>query len=293
MNGKLGLRGSIFDLFNAGVMIVLMVVTLYPLLYVCFASFSDPDSIYGHKGLLLYPINPTMTGYELLFENSHILIGFKNTLLYVVLGTGISLTTTSLGAYVLSRKGVMWNKALMILVVMTMFFSGGLIPFFLIIKSLGMVNTIWAMVLPGAVSAWNLIVMRTFFQNISDELIEAAKIDGANDGHIFFRIVLPLSKAILAVIGLFYAVAEWNSWFNAAIFLRERALYPLQLFLREILIQNRIEDLTVASTEIDLMMAKRMIKYAAIVVSTVPILLVYPFLQKYFVKGVMIGSLKE
>ncbi|UVI27422.1 carbohydrate ABC transporter permease [Paenibacillus spongiae] len=187
----------------------------------------------------------------------------------------------------------MWKKLMMMLIVFTMFFGGGLIPSFLLVKGLGMLNTIWAIVLPSAISAWNLIVMRTFFQSIPDELIESAKIDGANDMYIFFRIVLPLSMAIVAVIGLFHAVGEWNSWFNAVIYLRNREMYPLQLFLREILIENRIDNVTLTTTDISAMQAKRIIKYAVIIVSTVPILLVYPFLQKYFVKGILIGSLKE
>ncbi|WP_054027685.1 carbohydrate ABC transporter permease [Bacillus sp. FJAT-28004] len=287
------LGGSLFNMFNVTLLTLLMIATLYPLLYVLFASFSDPGSLYAHKGILFYPIEPTLAGYKLVFQNPNLAIGYRNTIYYVLLGTSISLLVTSMGAYVLSRKGLMWKQLMMILIVITMFFGGGLIPSFLLVKSLGFLNTVWAIVLPGAISAWNLIVMRTFFQSIPEELIESAKIDGANDFYIYFRIVLPLSMAIVAVMGLFHAVGEWNSWFSAVIYLRDREMYPLQLFLREILIQNRVDNLLITSSDIDAMQAKRIIKYAVIIVSTVPILLVYPFLQKYFVKGVLIGSLKE
>ncbi len=293
MKMKTGIGGKLFDGCNVLFMIALMVVTLYPLLYVLFASFSDPVRVSAERGILLYPVGFTLDGYELVFRNPNIWNGFKNTFLYVLAGTAFSLASTALGAYTLSRKGLMWNKILMIMVVVTMFFSGGLIPLFLVVKSLGMVNTLWAVILPNAVSAYNLIVMRTFFQNIPGELIESAKIDGAHDATVFLRIVLPLSWAVVAVIGLFYAVSEWNSWFNASIFLRDRTMYPLQLFLREILVQNKLDFTMISNEEMDGMMAKQLIKYAVIIVSTVPILIVYPFLQKYFVKGVMIGSLKE
>lgn len=293
MKIKSGIGGKWFDGLNVLFMTVLMAMTLYPFLYVLFASFSDPARVAAEGGILLYPVGFTLDGYELVFRNPNIWNGFKNTFLYVLTGTAFSLGSTALGAYTLSRKGLLWNKALMIMVVITMFFSGGLIPLFLVVKSLGMVNTMWAVILPNAISAYNLIVMRTFFQNIPNELIESAKIDGAHDLTVFARVVLPLSWAVVAVIGLFYAVSEWNSWFNASIFLRERALYPLQLYLREILVQNKLDFSMISNEEMDGIMAKQLIKYAVIIVSTVPILLVYPFLQKYFVKGVLIGSLKE
>jgi len=288
-----GLSSRLFDAANVALMFVLMAVTLYPMLYVLFASFSDPVLLANEKGVLLRPVGFSTEAYELVFQNPQIWNGFKNTFLYVGVGTVFSLTCTALGAYTLSRKGLFWNKPILMLVVFTMFFSGGLIPLFLLVKGLGLMNTLWAVILPNAISAYNLIVMRTFFQGISEELIESARMDGANDAVIFVKIVLPLSWAVISVIGLFYAVSEWNSWFNAAIFLRERTKYPLQLLLREILVQNQVDYSMISTAEMDSMLAKRMIKYSAIIVSTVPILFVYPFLQKYFVKGVMIGSLKE
>ena len=288
-----GLSSRLFDAANVALMFVLMAVTLYPMLYVLFASFSDPVLLANEKGVLLRPVGFSTEAYELVFQNPQICNGFKNTFLYVGVGTVFSLTCTALGAYTLSRKGLFWNKPILMLVVFTMFFSGGLIPLFLLVKGLGLMNTLWAVILPNAISAYNLIVMRTFFQGISEELIESARMDGANDAVIFVKIVLPLSWAVISVIGLFYAVSEWNSWFNAAIFLRERTKYPLQLLLREILVQNQVDYSMISTAEMDSMLAKRMIKYSAIIVSTVPILFVYPFLQKYFVKGVMIGSLKE
>jgi len=288
-----GLASRLFDAANVALMFVLMAVTLYPMLYVLFASFSDPMLLANEKGVLLRPVGFSLAGYDMVFQNPQIWNGFKNTFLYVGVGTAFSLTSTALGAYTLSRRGLKWNKLILMMVVFTMFFSGGLIPLFLLVKGLGLINTLWAVILPNAISAYNLIVMRTFFQGISEELIESARMDGANDVIIFIRIVLPLSWAVMAVIGLFYAVSEWNSWFNASIFLRERSMYPLQLLLREILVQNQIDYSMISTTEMDSVMAKQMIKYSAIIVSTVPILFVYPFLQKYFVKGVMIGSLKE
>lgn len=293
MSRKQSAGGAAFDIGNILLMAALMIVTIYPILYVLFASFSDPTRLYAHRGVLFYPIEPTLAGYKLVFHNPNVWIGYKNTFIYVISSTALSLLCTALGAYALSRKGPMWNKLIMMLVVFTMFFGGGLIPFYLLIKSLGLLNTMGAIILPSAVTAWNLIIMRTFFQGIPEELVESARIDGANEFFIFFRIVLPLSMAIVAVIALFNAVTEWNAWFNAAIFLRDRELYPLQLFLREILVQDRVDSLAVIAADIDAQQAKRIIKYAIIIVSTAPILFVYPFLQKYFVKGALIGSLKE
>lgn len=293
MKMRTGLGSKVFDGFNLVFMVILMAVTLYPILYVLFASFSDPTAVATSNGILWHPVDFTTAGYKLVFQNKNIWHGFRNTLTYVALGTFLSLTCTALAAYTLSRKGPLWNKLIMMMIVVTMFFGGGLIPMFLLIKKLGMINTIWAIVLPSMVSAYNIIVMKTFFQGISNELIESAKMDGANDLTVFFRIVMPLSWAVISVIGLFYAVSEWNSWFAASIFLRDRELYPMQLYLREILVQNKVDFSMLSTSDMDAIAAKQVIKYAAIIVTTVPILFVYPFLQKYFVKGVMIGSLKE
>jgi putative aldouronate transport system permease protein len=285
---------KVFDLFNVCLMILIMAVTLYPLLYVFFASLSTPEAIYKSRGILLHPVGFTLGGYQLVFKNPSILSGFRATAVYVFLGTVINVFLTSLGAYALSRKGLKWGKPLLLLLVFTMYFSGGLIPLFLVVKGLGMINSIWAVLLPSAISTWNLLVMRTSFMAIPDSIEESAKMDGANDFTILFRIIVPLSLPIMAVMTLFYGVGQWNAWFYAAIFLRDRVLYPLQLILREILVLN-VERESVKLAMSGSMQAVEMmmlIKYAVIIVTTVPILFIYPFLQRYFVKGVMVGSIK-
>jgi putative aldouronate transport system permease protein len=284
----------VFDSFNVAVMILVMIVTLYPLLYVLFASLSTPEAIYRSKGLLLWPVEPTLGGYQLVFKNPSILSGYKNTLIYVVVGTALNVLMTSLGAYVLSRKRLKFGKPLLLMIVFTMYFSGGLIPLFLIVRNLGLINRMWAILLPGAISTWNLLVMRTSFAAIPDSIEESAKMDGAQDFTILFRIIIPLSLPIMAVMTLFYGVAQWNSWFYAVIFLRDRGMYPLQLILREILIMKVESDSVRLAMTGDMQSVEMMglIKYAVIIVATVPILLIYPFLQRYFVKGVMVGSIK-
>jgi putative aldouronate transport system permease protein len=284
----------VFDSFNVALMILVMIVTLYPLLYVLFASLSTPEAIYRSKGLLLWPVEPTLGGYQLVFKNPSILSGYKNTLIYVVVGTALNVLMTSLGAYVLSRKRLKFGKPLLLMIVFTMYFSGGLIPLFLIVRNLGLINRMWAILLPGAISTWNLLVMRTSFAAIPDSIEESAKMDGAQDFTILFRIIIPLSLPIMAVMTLFYGVAQWNSWFYAVIFLRDRGMYPLQLILREILIMKVESDSVRLAMTGDMQSVEMMglIKYAVIIVATVPILLIYPFLQRYFVKGVMVGSIK-
>lgn len=286
-----------FDAINVIILILFMFVCAYPLLYVLFASLSDPYKLMQHQGVLLKPLGFTLNGYKLVLENSEIIRGFWNTIFYVVVGTGISILLTSMSAYVLSRKGLLLGKPLMLMVTITMFFSGGLIPFYLQVQRLGLLNTRWAIILPGAISVWNVIIMRTSFCEIPESLIESAKIDGANDFTILFKIIIPVSKATLAVIALFYAVGQWNSWFNAMIFLRDRSKYPLQLIMREILISNDMREMSkLPGGSAQFIMAdayKTLIKYSTIIVSTIPILCIYPFVQKYFVKGVMIGSIKE
>jgi putative aldouronate transport system permease protein len=283
-----------FDLINSIFMIILMFICFYPILHVLSASFSDPSRLMSHQGPLLWPLGFTLKGYKLVFENPNIISGYKNTLLYLTVGTSINILMTSMGAYVLSRKNVMFGRPMMFIITFTMYFGGGLIPWYLLMKNLGLIDNIWAMVLPGAISTYNLIVMRTSFMAIPDSLEESARIDGANDFVILFRIILPLSKAVLAVMVLFYAVGYWNSWFNAMLFLKSRRLFPLQLILREILITNSKDTMMqqmISPTEKDLY--KDLIQYTTIIVGTVPIFFVYPFLQKYFTQGVMIGSLKE
>lgn len=285
---------KIFDLFNVLLLGVLSLVFLYPIVYVAFASLSDPAQLVRHTGILLWPQGFSLSGYEMVWSNPNIGKGYINTIFYVIVGTAINLLLTSMGAYVLSRKGFYLRRILTMGVVFTMYFSGGLIPFYLTVKGFGLYDSRLALILPVAINTWNLIVMRTSMAQIPASLEEAAKIDGANDFGILFRIFIPVIKSTMAVIILFYAVQHWNSWFNAMIFLRERGKYPLQLFLREILLSGSMMDVTAAGGEdVNNALTLSLLKYCTIVVSTLPILLIYPFLQKYFAKGVMIGSVKE
>lgn len=264
---------------------------LYPMWHVVMASFSDPIELMRHTGVIWKPLGLSLEGYRVVIQNPNIPVSYLNTIFYVFLGTSINMLLTTLGAYALSRKGFMFKKTLTLLIVFTMYFNAGLVPNFLLVKGLGLYNTVWALVLPGAVSTWNLIVMKTSFQAVPVSLEESARLDGANDFTILFRIFLPLSKATVAVMILFYAVAHWSSWFNAMIYLRDRSKFPLQLIMREILIANSTSGNTLMDT--DAMFLQEVVKYATIVVSTVPILFIYPFAQKYFMAGVMMGSVKE
>ena len=291
MNKKRSTGEIIFDNFNIIILFLLMIITLYPFLYVVFASLSDPIKIMQSGSMLLWPKGFQLGAYEMVFKNQMIAIGYKNTLMYVTFGTAINLLLTSFGAYALSRKGVYGRNVFMFMIVFTMFFNGGIIPTFLTVKTLGMVNTRWAMIIPGAISVMNLIIMRTSFENIPDSLIESTKIDGANDFTILFKIVIPISLPVVAVMALFYGVGHWNAFFNALVYLRSKNLYPIQLVLRDILISNSTDSMTTGVVT-DTLPISENVKYAVVVVATVPILMIYPFIQKYFVKGVMIGSIK-
>ncbi|SEG66977.1 carbohydrate ABC transporter permease [Paenibacillus sp. UNC499MF] len=280
-----------FDGFNMLFLTLLMIVTIYPLVYVVFASLSDAGSLLAHKGFLWKPVGFSLDAYANVFRNPMILKGYGNTFFVVIAGLAINILLTSLGAYALSRKSLAYRKRIMLFIVFTMFFSGGLIPFYLTVKGVGLANTLWALIIPTAVNTFNLILMKTAFEGIPDALEESAKIDGANDFVILFRIVLPLSLPVLAVMLLYYGVGHWNAWFNALIFLQERSMFPLQLILREILLQGEANS-NLGASEGDVAMLTVTLKYATIIVATVPILLVYPFLQKYFVKGALIGAIK-
>lgn len=283
---------KVFDAFVYLLLSLLMIGTFYPLYYIFVASLSSVSEIAKHGTFMLFPKGFTLETYKAVFQNEMILTGLRNTIFYVILGTAINMILTIFAAYGLSRKWLKGRKIIMFGIVLTMFFSGGLIPSFMVVQNLGLYNTIWALLLPGAMSAWNLIMMRTYFMGLPVSLEESARIDGANDFQILFKVILPTAKPILAVMVLFYAVGHWNSWFSASIYLQNRELYPLQLILREILIQGRVADFGGNSANVTHQVAKNL-KYATIIVSTIPILLVYPFIQKYFVKGVMLGSLKE
>lgn len=271
-------------------MIILMFVMLYPLLFVVLASFSSPSQMMSHRGLLLWPKGISLQSYKAILSYKMFFLSYKNTIIYVVLGTLINVFMTTLAAYCLSRRNVLLSNGVMFFIVFTMFFSGGLIPSYLIMLRLSLINTRWALLLPGAIGTTNLIIMRTSFLAIPLSLDESARIDGANDYTILFRIVIPLSKAVIAVMVLYYGVGHWNSWFSAMIYLQNRELYPLQLILREILIDSSTDILELGTDDSEPI--AQTIKYATIVVATVPILAIYPFLQKYFVKGVMIGAIK-
>ncbi|MBA2943715.1 carbohydrate ABC transporter permease [Paenibacillus sp. CGMCC 1.16610] len=281
-----------FGYFNMLLMLVLCAVTLYPFLYVAFASLSDATSLLQHRGIMLKPAGFDLGAYKAVFENPMIMKGYQNTLIYVVLGTTINLLMTSIGAYVLSRPNLYFKNIIMFFIVVTMVFHGGLIPSYLLVNSLGMMNTMWAILIPGAINTFNMIIMRTSFQGIPVSLEESARMDGANDWVILFRIVIPLSMPVIAVMILWYAVGHWNSYFNALVYLRNREAYPLQLVLREILISNNTDSMMAGGGD-DKYAIGETIKYAAIMVSTLPIICLYPFLQKYFVQGVLIGAIKE
>lgn len=282
-----------FSAVNDAFMIALMVVTLYPFLYVLLGSLSEPGLLMQHSGILYKPLGFTLNAYDTAFKNDMVLIGFKNTFIILICGTALNMFVTSLGAYALSRKGPMLTSAIMKLCVFTMFFSGGMIPSYLLIRNLNLLDTYAALILPGAVTTTNLIIMRTAFASIPDSLAESAQIDGANDLVILMRIVLPLAMATVAVIILYYGVGHWNSWFNASIYLQTHSKYPLQLVLREVLITDSLDSFIVMAPGEQKNAEGDTLKYAMIIVATVPVLVIYPFLQRFFTKGVMIGAVKS
>lgn len=292
MKIKESLAERIFDLVNILIMLVVIVVTVYPLLYVIFASFSETALLMSHQGPLLKPLGFSTNAYKMVKNYPMFARSYVNTIIIVVVGVCINIVLTALGAYVLSRKQLYFKKYIMVFITLTMFFSGGLIPFYLTVKGLHIDNTLWAVILPAAINTFNLIIMRTSFESLPDSLEEAAMIDGAKHLTVLTRIVLPLSKATIAVMVLYYAVGHWNSWFNAMLFIRKRELYPLQLILREILIQNDTNAVTAGEALSDQEAIGETVRYAIVVVATIPILILYPFLQKYFAKGVMVGAVK-
>ena len=281
----------IFSIVNYTVLTLLTITCLYPMLYVLFASFSDPWEIMKHRGLLIWTRGYSLASYEEVFKNRSIWTGLATTCMNLVAGTSINILLTLLAAYGLSRKGFLFRNVIMFGISFTMFFSGGMIPTFLVVRSLGLFDNRWAMILPTAMSAWNLIILRTAMQGIPDSLEESALLDGANDFVILFRISAPLVGASIAVLVLYYGVGHWNQWYQSLLYIQTRSKYPLQMIMREILISNSQEQ-QVTSTEVGTEPIQTTIKYATIIVGTLPILCVYPFLQRYFVKGVMIGAIK-
>ena len=289
---------KIFTFMNYFLLTMALIIFGYPLIFIVSASFSSGRALMTNS-VWLWPVEFTLEGYQAVFAYRMIISAFRNSFVYMIVGTAINLLMTILAAYPLSRKDFYGGKIIAMIFVFTMFFNSGLIPTFILVNNLGMRNTIWAMVIPNALSVWNVIITRTFFKStIPESLSEAAQLDGCNDFKFVLLVVLPLSKAIIAVMTLFYAVAHWNSFFNALLFLSQQELFPLQIILRQILIQNEIDFSMIAAGAIDVQTEavrihiRELLRYSVIVVSSVPFLILYPFIQRHFVKGVMIGSLK-
>ena len=286
-------RDVVFDAILYCICTVLLLIILYPLWFIVIASFSDPSAVAGGH-VWVWPVGFTLDGYDELLKQPKVWLGYRNTIAYTVVGTLIGLAVNIPAAYALSRKDLWGRKGLMGLYVFTMFFSGGLIPIFLTVQQAGLYNTFWVLVLPFSVSAYNIIVARTFFEtSLPPDLWDAAQIDGCGNLRFFFTMALPLSKAVISVIALWTAVGQWNSYFNALIYIRDENLYPLQLIMRNILITN--QNFAALGTGEAAMIAMRranLVRYAMIIVATVPIMCVYPFIQKYFDQGVMIGAVK-
>jgi len=287
-----------FDLMVVAVLLLVGAATLYPVVNVFSISLSHPNEV--ARGITWLPRHLDLSAYEFILEHPMIGVGYRNSLIYVTIGTAINLTMTCLCAYPLSKKGLVGRKFVMLLIVFTMFFSGGLIPTYLLVRALGMVNTMWALLIPGAIAAYNMIILRTFFQSIPEDLEESAFLDGAGRWRILASIILPLSKAGLAAIGLFYALGHWNSYFNALIYLNDAEKYPLTMIVREIVLQEVVlkrqelsGDVFDAEREMKFAAYTQNFRYATVFVSIIPMLIIYPFLQRYFVQGLMIGSLKE
>jgi putative aldouronate transport system permease protein len=287
-------QDKVFNVINYFVLTIFLLVVLYPLVFIISASISSPIAVSSGE-VWLWPVDITWNGYKAVIEYRTIVTGFLNSLFYAGVGTLINVAMTLLAAYPLSRRDLYGRNVLMFFFAFTLLFGGGLIPTYLVVKDLGLLDTRWALILPTAMGVWNMIITRTFYQvTIPNELHEAARIDGCDDFNFFWRIVIPLSKPIIAVNALLYAVGHWNQFFNALIYLTDQALYPLQLVLREIVIQNKIDPAAMADAS---ELARRqelrdLLKYSLIVIALIPPLIAYPFVQKHFVKGIMIGSLK-
>ncbi|MBO5070964.1 MAG: carbohydrate ABC transporter permease [Roseburia sp.] len=281
----------VFDIIIYVILIALVIVTLYPMWYVIVLSFSNSTDITKYTGIVLWPERFTLGAYQMVFEHPTLMASFKNTILVLLGSLPLSIILTVLCGYFMASKGMLWKKAVVGLIMFTMFFSGGLIPGFLNIKSLGLYNTLWALIIPGCISVYNSIICKTAIETIPESLSESAYIDGANDIQVIFKIILPLIKPTLAVLTLYYGVARWNDWFQASIYIKDTNLLPIQNIIRAVLLENDIA-LNSAGVGDNFNTYAETLKYAAIVISTVPILCIYPFLQKYFTKGVMIGAVK-
>ena len=284
--------------------LLVLLTTLYPVLHIASVSFSDDVSVMGNR-VTFFPMNFNLRAYQLIFSSPMIPNAFKNSVIYTVVGTVVNMLLTTTMAYAISKQRLAFRGLITAAVIVTFFFSGGLIPTFLLVRGLGMYNTIWALAVPTAIATWNLIVMRTFFQTLPQELEDSAVVDGANDITVFFRIMLPISKAAVATIALFYLVSRWNSWFDSVVYFSKAERYPLQVILRQIVIENQMTEALLERGEMaaaramdeqeqsdQLIASVDRIKFATLFASIVPMLIIYPFIQRYFVRGLMIGSLK-
>ncbi|MGN0178323.1 MAG: carbohydrate ABC transporter permease [Monoglobaceae bacterium] len=275
-------------------MVIILIIVLWPLIFIVSSSFSSKEAVMAGR-VFLWPVDFSLEGYKAVFKTNEVLIGYRNTILYTFFGTILNVAMTLAAAYPLSRRDLPWRRPIMFVFTFTMIFSGGMIPTYIIVSELGLLNTPLALIIPTAMSVYNLIITRTFIESsIPKELLEAATIDGCDDKGYFFKILIPLSTPVIAVITLYYAVSHWNSYFTAFLYITDSDLYPLQLVLRNILIANQIDSAMV--TDFETMTSKQgladLLKYSLIVVSSLPVLIMYPFVQKHFVKGVMIGAVK-
>lgn len=287
---KKSVSERIFTVSNYLLLTIIAVIMLYPMLYEVFVSLSEPVALYKHRGLLLLPQGFSTYAYRWVLKSADVWIGYKNTFTVIVLGLAFNLTLSSIGAYFLTRKNVLWHKPMTMLILLTMYFSGGLVPTFLLVKGLGLYNTLWSIIVPSAISTYNMILLRSYFSTIPESIVESVHIDGGGHGTILFRMFIPLSLPAMAVMVLYYGVGHWNTYFNAMIYIKDRQKWTLQLVLRDMLIQG--SNLDVDQQDAEYQQVVESIKAAMVIVSTVPILCIYPFLQKYFVGGIMIGSLK-
>ena len=284
----------VFTIVNYSLLMLVLIIELYPLVYVVAASFSDPQAVVSGK-VFLFPVNPTLKGYAAVFKNKKILTGFSNSIFYLIVGTVLNLVMTMLCAYPLSRKEFRARGFLSMFFVFTMYFSGGMVPAYILVNKLGMINTRWSMIIPMAMSTYNMIICRTYIVNsIPDELYEASQMDGCTPFRYMLRVVVPLSKPILAVLTLYYGVVRWNDYFNAMLYLYKDNLQPLTIVMKEILIMSQVDmtQVTDASAVSKLQGMSELLKYSTIVVASLPVMLLYPLIQKHLVKGVMIGAVK-
>lgn len=293
MVGKKSTGERLFNIFNIILMLGIIVITMYPMYYVLMGSFSDGSRLMGARGLLLMPQGLSLGAYKAVLANPNILTGYRTTLIVVAVGTVMNVFLTAIGAFVVTRREFPIAKPIMYMMIFTMYFGGGMIPTYLVVNNYyHMGDSLLALIIPSAISVYNLIIMKSNFQTLPASLEEAAKIDGANDIRILFQIVLPLSKAVLAVMVLYYGVAHWNSWFDAMMYIRTRSKYPLQIILRDILLASDAQTMSQGGSAGDQFAIGECIKYATIIFASLPIMCLYPFIQKYFVKGVMIGAVK-